>query len=475
MTHSKFYNYLVQKYPFSPTYSQKILLEMLAKFITNENFNELFLLKGYAGTGKTTTISIVVNSLYHLNKKAVLLAPTGRAAKVLSGYSNKKSFTIHKGIYFTNKNKNGNIAFSLKKNRYTDTLFIIDEASMISDTSNSNSLTEHRSLLSDVIQYVYSGKNCKMILVGDTAQLPPVRLDVSPALKAEHLSFHYKKEVIEFELDEVVRQDSDSGILINATHLREIIAFQQHTNFQFSLEFPDVIRLTDGYDIEDALNTAYDTLGIEDTAIIVRSNKRANLYNQQIRNRILGLESEISTGDIIMVVKNNYFWLDENSEAGFIANGDSCEILQIYRQRELYNFHFAEVKLRMIDYPNQEPFDTVLLLDTLHSEKPSLTYEENNALYQEVLEDYKHLHSRYQQMVNVKNNPYFNALQIKFSYAITCHKSQGGQWNTVFIEQPYLPEGQSKEYWRWLYTAITRAKKKVYLLGFDKTHFEESF
>ncbi len=446
---------------------------MLAKFITNNHLDELFVLKGYAGTGKTTMISVLVNSLYFLRKKAVLLAPTGRAAKVLSNYSDKKSFTIHKGIYFSNKDKNGNVRFSLKKNRYTDTLFIIDEASMISDTSNSKSLTNYRSLLGDVIKYVYSGKNCKMILVGDTAQLPPVGLDVSPALNAQHLSFHYQKEVIEFELDEVVRQDATSGILVNATDLREILRFGVQRDFHFSLDYPDVVRLTDGYEIEDALNTAYDTLGIEETAIIVRSNKRANLYNQQIRNRILGLESEISTGDIIMVVKNNYFWLDENSEAGFIANGDSCEILQIYRQRELYNFRFAEVRIRMMDYPNQEPFDTVLLLDTLHSEKPSLTYEEYNALYLEVLEDYKDLSSKYQQVLNVKKNPYFNALQIKFSYAITCHKSQGGQWDTVFIEQPYLPEGQSNEYLRWLYTAITRARKKVYLLGFDKTHFEE--
>lgn len=468
---SKFYENLIQKFPFSPTLSQNILLEMLAKFIVNEKSDSIFLLKGYAGTGKTTTISTLVNNLWRIHKKAVLLAPTGRAAKVISGYANKKAFTIHKGIYFSKKNKGGGIDFRLKTNKHTNTLFIVDEASMISDTNSSTRLFEKQSLLNDLLTYIYSGKNCQAIFVGDTAQLPPVKLDISPALDAQYLQFNFNKKVIQFELDEVVRQHSESGILHNATQLRYALHKNPFSDFTFNLHFPDIIRLIDGYDIEDALVSAYNNKGIENTAFIVRSNKRANLYNQQIRSRIIGLESEIATGDFIMVVKNNYYWLDNNSDAGFIANGDICEILQIYNTKELYNFRFAEVKLRMIDYPNQAAFDTVILLDTLTSKTPSLSYEESNKLYNEVLQDYTHLKSKYQQMLSVKNNTYFNALQVKFSYAVTCHKSQGGQWNTLFIEQPYLPEGQNTAYLRWLYTAVTRAQKKVFLIGFPDCYF----
>ncbi len=312
-----------------------------------------------------------------------------------------------------------------------------------------------------------------MILIGDTAQLPPVNLDISPALNTNTLSLHYSKEVQHIELDEVMRQETDSGILYNATELREILKSEFIDSFQFKVRgFKDIIRLVDGYDIQDAINQAYSNFSIEDTAFIVRSNKRANLYNQQIRNKILSRESELSTGDFLMVVKNNYFWLTEKSEAGFIANGDIIEILEIFRIEELYGFKFAKVKVRMVDYSNQPPFETVLLLDTITSESPSLTYEEANRLYQEVQKDYEG-ESNYRRFMKVKNNPYFNALQVKFSYAITCHKSQGGQWNTVFIEQPYLPEGIDRDYIRWLYTAVTRAKNKLYLIGFKDDNFEE--
>jgi exodeoxyribonuclease-5 len=270
-----------------------------------------------------------------------------------------------------------------------------------------------------------------------------------------------------------MRQHKDSGILINATQLRLIMSEGGFDNFQFQLGYPDLIRLVDGYDIQDAINTSYDNIGVEDTAFIVRSNKRANQYNEQIRSKIRGQESEISTGDFVTVVKNNYFWLKESSEAGFIANGDICEIMQIYNHKELYGFRFAEVKLRMIDYPNQRPFDTVLLLDTLTSETPSLSYEDSNRLYQEVAKDFAEEKSKYKQLLGIKKSKYFNALQVKFSYAVTCHKSQGGQWKTVFIEQPYLPEGQNIEYLRWLYTALTRAQEKVYLIGFKEEFFIE--
>ncbi len=465
-----FYKELLQKFPFEPTIKQQKLLDELSGFIFDNNNRALFLLKGYAGTGKTTTISTVVNSLWKVGVKAVLLAPTGRAAKVISGYSKKQAFTIHKKIYFPKKQQNGSVDFVIQPNKHTNTLFIIDEASMIPDKPSNAKLFETGSLLDDLINYVYSGKNCKIIFIGDTAQLPPVKLNVSPALEARTLELDYHKDVTEIELDEVMRQHENSGILANATHLRTLI-HHNATEFQFDLNFPDIIRLEDGYDIEDAITSAYDNIGVEDTAFIVRSNKRANQYNEQIRTKIRGQENEISTGDYVMVVKNNYYWLKDSSEAGFIANGDICEITRIKSVKELYGFRFAEVEVRMIDYPNQPPFETVLLLDTLSSESPSLTYDESNKLYHAVREDFAHEKSKYKQLLAVKNNKFFNALQIKFSYAMTCHKSQGGQWKTVFVEQPYLPEGINEDYLRWLYTAITRAEEKLYLIGFKDDYF----
>jgi exodeoxyribonuclease-5 len=465
-----FYKELLQKFPFEPTIKQQKLLDKLSDFIFDNNNRALFLLKGYAGTGKTTTISTVVNSLWKIDKKAVLLAPTGRAAKVISGYSKKQAFTIHKKIYFPKKQKNGSVDFVIQPNKHINTIFIIDEASMISDRPSNAKLFETGSLLDDLISYVYSGKNCKIIFIGDTAQLPPVKLNVSPALEARTLELDYHKDVTEIELDEVMRQHENSGILANATHLRMLID-NSATDFQFDLSYPDIIRLEDGYDIEDAINSAYDNIGVEDTAFIVRSNKRANQYNEQIRTKIRGQENEISTGDYVMVVKNNYYWLKDSSEAGFIANGDICEITRINSVKELYGFRFAEVEVRMIDYPNQQPFETVLLLDAISSESPSLSYEESNKLYQAVREDFAHEKSKYKQLLAVKNNKFFNALQVKFSYAMTCHKSQGGQWKTVFVEQPYLPEGINVDYLRWLYTAITRAEEKLYLIGFKDDYF----
>lgn len=472
-TAQEFYVNLVEKFPFEPTNSQNLLLTKLTDFILDPNNDALFIIKGYAGTGKTTSISTVVNNLWLINKKAVLLAPTGRAAKVISGYSNKQAFTIHKKIYYSKKNKSGGVDFTLQTNKHSNTIFFVDEASMISDSPTGAKLFETGSLLDDLISYVYSGVHCKLVLIGDTAQLPPVKLAISPALDAEKLTLNYKKEAVEIELSEVMRQHADSGILINATDLRLLIANEGFADFQFQLGYPDLIRLIDGYDIEDAINTAYTNIGVEDTTFIVRSNKRANQYNQQIRSKIRGQENEISSGDYIMVVKNNYFWLEETSEAGFIANGDICEILEIFSTKELYGFRFAEVKIRMIDYANQKPFETVLLLDTLTSESPSLSYEESNRLYHEVAKDFAQEKSKYKQLLAIKNSKHFNALQIKFAYAVTCHKSQGGQWKTVFIEQPYLPDGQNIEYLRWLYTAVTRAQEKVYLIGFQDEFFIE--
>ncbi len=472
MSSTLFYSILQKKFPFKPTVKQDIFFKQIAQFITNTNKNEIFLLKGYAGTGKTTVISTIVNNLIEINKKYVLLAPTGRAAKVIANYSNKPAFTIHKKIYFPKKSSSGGVSFALQINKHKNTIFFIDESSMISDVNTESKLYENGSLLDDLISYVYSGDNCKMILLGDTAQLPPVQLDISPALNVETLSLHYNKEVYSIEFDEVMRQEENSGILYNATELRELLKDVFFDSFKFNLKgFKDIVRLTDGYDIQDTINSAYSNYSIEDTAFIVRSNKRANQYNQQIRSKILDKESELSTGDFLMVVKNNYFWLKDSDEAGFIANGDIIEVLDIRSIKELYGFKFATVKIRMVDYPNQKPYETVLLLDTILSESPSLTFEESNKLYQEVMKDYEG-ESKFKQFQKVKENQYFNALQVKFSYAITCHKSQGGQWNTVFIEQPYLPNGIDKDYIRWLYTAMTRAKDRLYLIGFKDDSFQ---
>jgi ATP-dependent exoDNAse (exonuclease V) alpha subunit len=468
----EFHAELLTKFQYSPSSKQNKLLRLLSDFIFRDEKDDLFLLKGYAGTGKTTIISAFVNSLAFAGKKSVLLAPTGRAAKVISIYSKKEAFTIHKKIYFPKKQINGSVDFVLQTNKHRNTIFIIDEASMIPDSRQNQKLFESGSLLDDLIRYVYSGYQCKLIFIGDTAQLPPVKLNISPALEQDTLKYDFQKNVIEIELDEVMRQHEDSGILANATFLRLMVQ-NSSTNFKFNIDFPDIVRLDDGYDIEDALVSAYDNNGVEDTAFIVRSNKRANQYNQQIRMQVRGQENEISAGDYVMVVKNNYFWLKQNSAAGFIANGDICEVLKIFSIKELYGFKFAEVEVRMIDYPDMQPFETVLLLDTLTSETPSLNYEESNKLYHAVKEDYATEKSKSKQFLAIKNNIFFNALQVKFSYSITCHKSQGGQWKTVFIEQPYLPEGVSREYFRWLYTALTRAQEKLYLIGFKDDFFND--
>lgn len=471
---SGFLTLLKDKFPHEPTLKQASALDKLSRFVLDGKRDELFLLKGFAGTGKTTIVGTLVNSLWKVKMSAVLLAPTGRAAKVMSSYSATQAFTIHKKIYFPKKQAGGGVQFVLAPNKHRNTLFIVDEASMIPDTPADSKLFENGSLLDDLMYYVYAGHNCKLLLIGDTAQLPPVKLDISPALEEDRLSLNYNKEVGTLELDEVMRQQDDSGILFNATNLREQLQSEYFDEFKFSVtHYKDIVRLIDGTEIQEAIDSSYAENGKEETAIIVRSNKRANLYNKNIRERILYLDHEIAVGDYMMVVKNNYFWLRPNSEAGFIANGDIIEILELFAIKELYGFSFAEVKVKMVDYPNQKPFETVLLLDTINAETPSLSYEDGNKLYQEVSKDYAHEKSNYKRFLGVKNNKFFNALQVKFSYAITCHKSQGGQWNTVFVEQPYLPNGPDKDYLRWLYTAVTRAKQKLFLIGFKDDFFLE--
>ncbi|MGX1023827.1 ATP-dependent RecD-like DNA helicase [Flavobacterium sp. CS20] len=474
MKENELYKNLINDFAYSPTPDQTTALKHLSKFLINENNEQIFLLKGYAGTGKTTIISTVVKNLSKLKLKASLMAPTGRAAKVMSNYSNRPAQTMHKRIYFPQKNNKGGVNFVQKENKFKNTVFIVDEASMIPDFSSGDDLFSGNSLLDDLIEFVFSGENCRLILIGDTAQLPPVKAELSPALDQDILSTKFHTEVIHIELTKVVRQQLDSGILRNATNMRNGLQNEFPEQFQFNLKQQnDLVRLIDGYEIMDAINTAYESDGHEETAIVVRSNKRANQYNQQIRQKILMREGEIAVGDFLMVVKNNYFWVKPTSQAGFIANGDIIEILKIRGIFDLYGFRFAKIKAQMVDYPEMNAFETVIILDTLEMNTPSLPFEESQKLYQEVLKDYADIKSKYKQFLKVKNNEFFNALQVKFSYAMTCHKSQGGQWNTVFVEQPYMPEGLDQNSLRWLYTACTRAKTKLYLIGFQNQFFKE--
>ncbi len=424
------------------------------------------MLKGYAGTGKTTLVSTLVKSLPVLGKRSVLIAPTGRAAKVLAKYSKKSASTIHKKIYWIRTNKSGNTFITLKENTHSNTIFIVDEASMIPE--NSDKGFGNRSLLYDLIEYVYQGTDCKLILIGDTAQLPPVHLDISPALDEEKLEENYSKQVICKELTQVVRQKEDSLILKNATDLRNKIANADYSYPKLATN-TEVIRLNTGEDLQDALETAYSNEGVNSTTILCRSNKRANQYNQQVRAKIRWQENEISAGDILMVVRNNYYWLSDSSKAGFIANGDIVEVVKIKETIERYGFRFVKASVQLIDYPEEKELDVILLLDTLTSESPAITYEQYQQLYKEVALDYK---GEKELNKKIKEDEFFNALQIKFAYAITCHKSQGGQWENVFVDLGYFTKDMlDKSYLRWMYTALTRASKKLYLINFKEDFF----
>lgn len=475
MDQNHLYKALISGFKHTPTSLQNNALQMIAAFLLSpDSSQKLFLLKGFAGTGKTSITVTIIQNLPLINYHFVLLAPTGRAAKVMSHFTNQQAFTIHKHIYYP-KSEQGNFSFRLRPNRQHNTLFIVDEASMIAESDLQ--LSGQQSLLDDLMQYVYAGKNCKLLLMGDTAQLPPVGALNSPALDSSYLEGQYHKDVTEIELTEVVRQKKKSGILYNATALREeLFSYGYFKQFQFDLQpFRDIIQLIDSSEVQDAVNNAYDRYGLDETSIIVRSNKRAVIWNQQIRRTILDIEDELSAGDLLMVVKNNYFWFKNNSEISFIANGDTLEVLRIHAFREEYGFRFAEISAQLLDYPNQPPFDTVIILNTLTSEHLALTYPESQALYQEVLADYADEPIAYKRYLTVKNDPYYNALQVKYAYAMTCHKSQGGQWDAVFIEKPFLPDGIDEGYLRWLYTALTRAKKRVYLVGFPEEDFLEPF
>ena len=455
-----------------PTSQQREVFFMLEKFLPSSNGEECFVLKGYAGTGKTTLISALVKVLPQIKLKSVLLAPTGRAAKVISNYSGRKAFTIHKKIYRKKLAASPEMNFVLGDNIMENTLFIVDEASMISDQVHDYS---RQSLLHDLITYVYNGKNCKLMLVGDTAQLPPVGSAKSPALDKKILSEQFRLTVFGYELTDVVRQEKQSGILYNATQLRELIRKEKQVFPKFKLKgYKDIFRMT-GERLVEGLNYAYDKYGMENSIVICRSNKSANAYNQNIRNRILYREEEITGGDHIMVVRNNYFWLKPEDNSGdFIANGDIARIRKVRRVEEQYGFRFAEVVIELLDYPDEEPLNCKILLDTLYSETPSLSAADSKRLYEAVLEDYSHIDNKKLRMEELKKDPYYNALQIKFAFAVTCHKAQGGQWPAVFIDQGYLTDEMlNTEFLRWLYTGITRSTHELFLVNFSDQFFTE--
>ncbi len=456
-----------------PTSQQGEVFVMLEKFLSSVNEDECFILKGYAGTGKTTLISALVKVLPKMKLKSVLLAPTGRAAKVISNYSGRKAFTIHKKIYRKKVAASPEMNFVLGDNIMENTLFIVDEASMISDQVHDYS---RQSLLQDLISYVYNGKNCKLMLVGDTAQLPPVGSAISPALNEQFVSDQFRLKVFTYELTDVVRQEKESGILFNATQLRELVRKGEEVFPKFKIRgYKDIFRMT-GERLVEGLNYVYDKYGMENTIVICRSNKNANAYNQNIRNRILYREEELSGGDHIMVVRNNYFWLKPEDNSGdFIANGDIARIRKVRRIEEQYGFRFAELVIELLDYPEEEPLSCKVMLDTLYSETPSLSNADNKRFYEAVLQDYMHIENKKFRMEELKKDPYYNALQIKFAFAVTCHKAQGGQWPAVFIDQGYLTDEMlNTEFLRWLYTGVTRSNKELFLVNFSDQFFLEN-
>ncbi len=463
---------IISNFPLQPTQDQIKAIELLSKFIFNFEDPNIFILKGYAGTGKTTLVSVLENILPKLKIKTNLLAPTGRAAKVFASYANKNASTIHRKIYKIVNDKNGQTKIFLSQNKHTNTIFIVDEASMISYSNKNNEVFGSRIVLDDLVEYIYSGVNCKLLLVGDTAQLPPVGSDYSPAIDINFINKNYGFNIINYELKEVVRQQTNSGILANATYLRKQIELNKITGKFFKTTgFDDIIKISSN-DLEECLNEAYSKYSKEEIVVITRSNKRANQFNQEIRKRIFFKDDDISIDDYLMVVKNNYFWLDENSEAGFIANGDIIVANRIKNVENIHNFNFADLQFSLCDYPNHQLVEAKILTDTIDLETPSLSFDDSNLLYKAISNDYNDIKSKAKRYAAIKKDPYFNAIQVKYAYSLTCHKTQGGQWKVIFIDQGYLTKEMINiEFLRWLYTAITRATDKVYLVNFKDEYF----
>lgn len=470
-------NLLTQQFVWQPTQQQQESFVLLEEFLMTFQPSTCFLLKGYAGTGKTTIISALVKVLPSLRKKSVLLAPTGRAAKVMSHYAGRNAFTIHKKIYRKKSAATLELDFTLAENLHENTLFIIDEASMISDSGEQ---FFSRSLLDDLIRYVQSGENCCLMFVGDTAQLPPVGMLESPALDPKHIESNYQLQVFHYELRDVVRQQKASGILYNATNVRNDIHLEQQESGlpfpQFHTKgFKDIFRMN-GDRLLEGLHYSYDHFDMENTIVICRSNRSANLYNQHIRNQILFRDEEITGGDLVMVVRNNYYWLQQHDEknTGFIANGDLAKVRKVSNVHDQHGFRFADISLEFMDDDELEPVVCRVLLDSLHVDAPNMPYEQQQQLYESIALDYTDIPIRKDRLDAIKKDPYYNALQMKFAYAITCHKAQGGQWPCVFVDQGYLnDEMLNTEFLRWLYTAITRATEQLFLVNFNSKFYGE--
>ena len=471
MTRQELYNILIKSFGYIPTDGQKTVLYHLSAFLLSQKPNPAYLLQGYAGTGKTTLVTTLVKTLPQIGMRYQLMAPTGRAAKVLSGYTEKTASTIHRKIYRFQQYADGSFRMTRAENKSKNTVFIVDECSMIPDD-----FTNGRSLLDDLIGYVFSGENCRLLLIGDNAQLPPVGLENSPANDINVLKNSFNLTVASYELTEVMRQEEESGILWNATELRKaLMALTSLTPLMplFNINgFTDIHRI-EPQEFEELLWQGFNGKNTNDAVIICKSNKRANMYNQAIRARILQEEGEISTGDKLMVVKNNYFWTDEDQKVSFIANGDMIELMRINNTEEMYGFHFADVEIQLIDYPDAPNLSVKILLETLTSDSPALTQEESDRLYKAIEDDYMDIPNKRDRYKAMRQNPYFNALQVKFGYALTCHKTQGGQWPCVFIDAPYIKEDESLQIsdLRWFYTAVTRAQKQLYFVNFEDSYF----
>lgn len=459
-----FLNQIKQNFRFEPTVEQAAALDLITDFLFSRVSDSIFLLKGYAGTGKSSLIGALVKTMTDFEQKTVLLAPTGRAAKVFSGYSSHPAFTIHKKIYRQKRFSGEASGFVPMDNLHKDTLFIVDEASMISnDGIDSFSFGSGR-VLDDLVHYVYGGENCRLLLIGDEAQLPPVMQESSPALQIDILK-GYGLDVTSTTMTQIVRQAQNSGILFNATQIRNALLENTTELFpKLKLEGFKDIRKVSGEDLIDEISAAYDRDGIEETMIISRSNKRANIYNEGVRNRILYREEELSSGDMLMVTKNNYFWTENIEQVDFLANGELLEVLRVRRTQEVYGFRFCDVLVKHPDYGIE--LEIKILIDTLHSETTGLSQEKNAELFYNVLEDYSEVTTQNGKMQKMKVDPFYNAVQVKYGYAVTCHKAQGGEWTNVFLDIGYITEEHlGINFYRWLYTALTRSSKQLYLVN----------
>ena len=472
MERHELYGRLTQSFGFEPTEGQSVVLYHLAAFLLSQKENPTYVLRGYAGTGKTSLVKTLVRTLPAIGMRYVLMAPTGRAAKVLSNYTGQNASTIHRKIYQAMTYPDGSIRIARAENKYKHTLFIVDEASMIGEQKEFGG----SSLLDDLLSYVFSGEDCRLLLIGDTAQLPPVESNESPALNCDYLKSQFPITAATYELTEVKRQALESGILYNATDIRELISqsLYEYALPIFHLQGFDDIQKIEPETFEEMLHNAFANISDNEAVIVCKSNKRANMFNQAIRGRILNIEGEIATGDKLMVVKNNYFWAEGNNAISFIANGDMAEIRKIKHFEDMYGFRFADVELSFTDYPDAPNIEAKILLYTLNSNSPSLTNEESQQLFTAIEEDYMDIPNRRERYKEMKKNPWFNALQVKFAYALTCHKTQGGQWNSVFIDSSLnLKETLEVEDLRWLYTALTRAQERVYFVNFKDEFFGE--